>query len=397
MAGEQITIGVRGIPETKAKFDELSQQTGLNQREFLEMLINNYESNKARESMGQVKEIENLRHHLARIEETYISLVKAGQDRNEACAIKITGLEQEALQAKAAVMEAKGQADRDVQLARDQAEAARAEAALVRENAAREVQDIKEALAQAREAQEQSARLANLAEEASAAAKAKVAELEEKASLADQYKKELEGIKQINAGLVQQLEKTEEEMERQLERAKSDNEKALLVLRSELTEKLRAEYEERTRQAVFAVEAKAEERLLKVEQEADQAREKASIEIAKIREALDKERDARVQAEKFADKANEKAVKANASAEALQEKANLADRYLQERNDLEARLQQAVVDADKSLLAKEREYMKEISKLREDLAQAREEKAAVEVLLAQADNKQTDSKKTVKK
>lgn len=397
MAGDQITIGIRGTQETKTRYDELSQQAGLNQKEFLEMLIRDYESNKVRESMGQVKEIENLRHHLARIEETYISLVKAGQDRDEAYADKIVGLEQEALQAKAAALEAKEELQKVTRDAQTLVDTAKAEAALARETATKEVQEAKDALARSLDAQEKLAKLANLAEEAATTAKVRVAELEEKAGMVDQLKLTVDQIRAERDELNGQLEKAKGDYERQLERAKAEKENALLKLKNELTEQLRGKYEERNRQAIATVEKKAEERVGKVEAElstvqkkAEEKIQKAEEEIATIREkaekqlfetreALDRERQARLLIERDAEKASKASAEANSRAEGLLEKAKLADRYLQERNDLEARLQQALVDKDKSLLAQEREYMKEISKLREDLARAREEKATLEV------------------
>ncbi|TEB04772.1 hypothetical protein Psch_03534 [Pelotomaculum schinkii] len=402
MAGDQKTIGIRGTLETEAKYEELRQLSGLNKKEFLEMLLSNYESNKARESMGQVKELENLSHHLARIEETYVSLVKAGQDRDEAYADKIASLEQETLQSKAAALEAKEELQKVAKDAQVQVDAAKAEAALARETAAKEVQEAKEALSRSLDAQEKLAKLANLAEEAAATAKAKVSELEEKAGLVGQLEVTVEQLKAERDDLTGRLEKTKEDYERQLERAKAEKENSLLKLENEL----RNDYEERNRQAVAAVETKAEERVRRIEAEVSTVqkkaeeklqkaedeiaaiREKAEKQLSEIREALDRERQARLLAERNSEKASEAAAEANSVAEALQEKANLADRYLKDRNDLEARLQQALVDKDKSLLAQERESMNEISRLREELAQVREDKAALEVLMARAGGKQ---------
>lgn len=388
---EKVKLEVWGakVPvELKQKVADFVSDNFNNSADFLVAALNSLRVESAQDDQEVVKELSSLRHIQKQIEDIFVSIITLSKRQSEVSESRISALQSDLREAEAMAFEAREELKKVSKDALDQVEAIRAEAALARETVANEVQEMKEALVRAREAQEQSARLANLAEEAATATKARVEELEEKAALADQYKKELEDAKQVNSDLVRQVDKIKEEMDRKLERAESEREKALLSLRNELTEKLRAEYEDRSMTAIAAAEAKAEDRVMKAEKEAAQAHEKASLEIAKIREALDKERDARVKTEKLADKVSETAVDANTRAAVLQEKANLADLYLQERNDLETRLQQELVDREKSLLAKEREHMKEVSKLREDLAQIREEKAALEISLVRAGNKQ---------
>ena len=78
--------------------------------------------------------MESLRHHLAHVEEIYISLVKNGQDRQEADAAKLFRVEEEARNAKAAAPEA-------IKEVQAQADAAHADAALAREEVAKEIKD----------------------------------------------------------------------------------------------------------------------------------------------------------------------------------------------------------------------------------------------------------------
>ncbi|WP_006522756.1 hypothetical protein [Desulfoscipio gibsoniae] len=95
------TFSVRVDIETKDKLAELVEQSRLTAKEFLSRLVTTYETTLARESMAESKELENLRHHLARIEEIYISIVKGAQDRQEADAIRIKQALDDAQQAKA--------------------------------------------------------------------------------------------------------------------------------------------------------------------------------------------------------------------------------------------------------------------------------------------------------
>lgn len=117
----------------KTKFDTLAAGAGTTQKDFLGRLVAFYEAAQARESMPQRKEIEQLRHFLARVEEIYIALVKAGQDNNEAHAKRIAELENEIIHAKAAAQEATEKAEAITREARAAVEAAQAEAALARE------------------------------------------------------------------------------------------------------------------------------------------------------------------------------------------------------------------------------------------------------------------------
>ena len=80
-------------------------------KDFLAQMVTSYETNQTRESIGQVKELETLRHHLARVEEIYIGLVKIGQSPrvSGAQSAKLAALAEKAAAAaeeKAAALEA---------------------------------------------------------------------------------------------------------------------------------------------------------------------------------------------------------------------------------------------------------------------------------------------------
>ena len=120
-------------------------------------MVTGYETNQVREIMGEVKELESLRHHLARVEEIYIGLVKNGQDYQGKASEKLFKAEDEARNAKAAAHEAQKTAAEAIKEAQ-----AQADAALARETAAKEVQEMREVLARSQNSQEQSSKLATL-------------------------------------------------------------------------------------------------------------------------------------------------------------------------------------------------------------------------------------------
>lgn len=199
--------------DTKDRLRALAAGSGLTDKDFLVRMTDVYEASQARESMSieQAKDLRDLQHHLDRILEVYIHLTKTGQDRENAAATRVKELEDEIQATKAAVVDAG-----------TQVQAAKMEAAQVREAAEKDVRDIRDVLAQAREAQQQSAKLAVLAEEAAASAKARCAELEDLANQADEYRRDGERAREETA-------KAKEAMLRANELAGIEREKAVLV------------------------------------------------------------------------------------------------------------------------------------------------------------------------
>ena len=133
MTKEQMTIGIRGTGETKERLDRLTRQQGISQKELLERLIDSYEVSQTRESLTQIKELEQLKHHLARVEEIYVGIVKATQDRQEDDAGKISAAEQRALQAKVAAQQAREDAAAAIEQAKEETDRLVAETTLERE------------------------------------------------------------------------------------------------------------------------------------------------------------------------------------------------------------------------------------------------------------------------
>jgi|GEM_PF-2816670 len=207
------TFSVRVDNETKDKLAELAEQSGLTAKDFLIRLVTTYESSQVRESMAESKELESLRHHLARVEEIYISLVKGAQDRQEFDAAKITQALEEAQQAKAQALDAQAQAEKVSREAGERINTAEAEAALAWENAHKEIQVMRETLARVEDAREQSSRLAALAEKAAADAEAKVESLKELAEESEAIRQELGKVKQEREQLERDLNKAQQELQ----------------------------------------------------------------------------------------------------------------------------------------------------------------------------------------
>lgn len=213
---EQKTIGIRGTEDTKTEIEQLAADIKISQKELLEKMIATFKRSLVRESLeslGKVKELDLLKHYLTRIEETYVGLTKANLDLDAASSEKINRLEFDLAQAKAQVLDAQEKLNKANQDTKEQVDAVRAEAALTRENADKEIGRIKESLVSTKEAQEQASRLASLAEKAAAGAEEKAAMLEEMASLSEKYKGEaqraVEELKALQHKLDLLTERTE--------------------------------------------------------------------------------------------------------------------------------------------------------------------------------------------
>jgi len=173
------TVFSTKVDETvKARFEGMAQAAGTTQKEFFSRLVAAHEAAQMRESTDNVKEMEQLRYHLARVEEIYLSLVRAARDQEEADADRVSRAEEEVKRAKVSALDSKEQADKAVREAGEELEAVRVEAALIREKSEKEVREMREALDRALESREQAAKLAALAEEAAAMAKTKATEME---------------------------------------------------------------------------------------------------------------------------------------------------------------------------------------------------------------------------
>lgn len=234
-----VTYSVKLDASTKDRLGDLVEQSGMTAKDFLAQLVAKYETNQVRESMNELKELENLRHHLARVEEIYISIVKDAQDRQEADAARISQGLDEAQRAKAQALDTQAQLERIATEAEERVNAARATAAQVQKNAETEIAAMSETLARSEDAREQSSRLAALAEKAAAEAEIKAEGLQEQAEQSETYRQELEQVKREHRQLQEAVamrdaaaksdkEECDKRLQQALERAELEKEKAVL-------------------------------------------------------------------------------------------------------------------------------------------------------------------------
>lgn len=266
------TFSSRISAETKDKLEGLIKDSGISNKEFMDRLVANYETNLSRESMAHVKELESLRHHLARVEEIYISIVKSAKDRQEADNKRITEAEEAAQHSKAQVLDIQTQATQDIENAEEQIKTAEAEATLIRETAQKETQSMREALNRAEESREQSARLAALAEKTATEAESKANKLQEQAEQSVQYRQELEQIRRERDQLESDLAKAKEELQEEIN------------LRDATAKSVREEFEGKLKQALERAEFEKNKAVLEVQRKALEEMRELQDGLAKCRE-----------------------------------------------------------------------------------------------------------------
>ncbi|MHB1421332.1 MAG: hypothetical protein ACYCX4_17420 [Bacillota bacterium] len=223
-----VTLGIRSTTKIKDKFDDLAQEAAAdNNSDFLETLMEVYQKSQQRESLSHVKELEDLRHHIERIEEIFISNVKAAKDRQEKYDQIISQAQEESRAAKASAHEAadlakiqRQEANEEIKVSREQAETAWLE------------------LSKARERADSFERLANLAEAAAASADKRAADLECLASQTVELGKEIEMLTREREELTRGLSLAKEDMERmRVELQKSQEGHAGVIARLKETAK----------------------------------------------------------------------------------------------------------------------------------------------------------------
>lgn len=270
-------FSVRLDDDTREKLDELINNSGLKNKEFVTRMIEVYEANLRRESLFQVKELPTLGHHLSRVEEIFTAYVKEADDRKAYYESKINELTESLNKAKAELLDKNRLLEEIETETTEKINAAQAEAALARENADKELQSMRDALRRAEESREQSARLATLAEKSASEAEARANALKEKANQAESYKAELEKSREEIARISQELQRAQEA----LERVKEDHINEI--------ERLKERAEVERDRAVIETQRKDMAEIRNLQNELAKVREDKTIleiELARIKQAV---------------------------------------------------------------------------------------------------------------
>ena len=208
-----ITYSTKIEEETKDRMTALIEQSGMTAKDFMSRLVTTYEMTQARDS---VKEIDNLRHHLTRVEEIYVSIFKAGQDRATADAASIAEAMEEARNAKAAAHTAQEEAKRIVEETQRQAQETVTDVNSRMEASGAELEELRLALQKANEDREQALKLAALSEKVATDAQAEVMDLRGAADELAACKKDFDRVLKDNSDMQHEIENLRAEIKKAL-------------------------------------------------------------------------------------------------------------------------------------------------------------------------------------
>lgn len=194
---------------------------GLTQKEALELLLSLYRTKQEEEQGTAIPNLENLHYHFTRIEGIYTEFVRSARDRNDQDATEITKLRLALQESQLKQLELTTALDQAQKSASSEIESYRAEVALAKEDAAKEIAHIQSLLEEAQSCREQSAQLVQLAQHAADEAVRRAEQYEELASKAEAFQKERDES-------VSQMGELQRELERTRERAAIDQERAVL-------------------------------------------------------------------------------------------------------------------------------------------------------------------------
>ena len=211
---------------------------------FLAAMLANYEAAQSRESLSDIRELNQLKNHLARIEEIYIGLAKSRKDAEENHDHNIADLKEQLRVIKAKLVDTQTTAKAEVEAITKQMKELTEKSAQENKKNMLELADLKEQKEMAEEGQRQAAKIASLTEQTLGQAQEQIAELKENAAFnsqraeqaineLDQKNIELNTAVQELAALKNQLEKERENFKLSLEgqqhRSELDKQKAILL------------------------------------------------------------------------------------------------------------------------------------------------------------------------
>ncbi len=161
--------------------------------------------------------------------EIYLSSLKASRDRDQSNALKIEEMEAFLATVKAEANDVRTEAKQIIEETMEQVNAAQAEAALDRENAAKEISQMHDLIEREQKGHQEALRLAALAEEAAAAAKEKASRFEVQAIEAAELRQKLDELNLSKEHLSREIARLKTEVERAAERFEVEKERVALA------------------------------------------------------------------------------------------------------------------------------------------------------------------------
>ena len=219
---------------------------------FLAAMLMNYEATQSRESLSDVREINQVRNHLARIEEIYIGLAKSRKDAEESQDHIVSELKEQLIAVKAELVDTQAIAKAEVLAVAKQLKELQEQTTKQREEHRLELVDLKEQKSVAEERQQQALKITKLTEQSLSQFQEQTIELQAKAALGqqvaeqavDELDKKTEEVNVFHEEIIvlkAQLEAEKDTFTRTLEEqqhhSEIDKQKALLLMQQTTLEK----------------------------------------------------------------------------------------------------------------------------------------------------------------
>jgi len=153
---------------------------------FLSAMLSNYEATQSRESLSDVRELNQLKNHLARIEEIYISLAKSRKDSEENNEQTISKLKEQLKSMKASLVDVQASAKKEGEALRKELNDYKEEMSKEREKFLSELSTAKEQKEIAEEGQRQAQKIATMTEQVLEQTNQQLTECKDQASLDSQ-------------------------------------------------------------------------------------------------------------------------------------------------------------------------------------------------------------------
>lgn len=253
--GEIVNYSAKMDAEHRDHLQQLISESGKTAGEFISSMMACYEANQNRETLTEVRELNQLKNHLARIEEIYIGMAKSRKDEEESHRQTTGSLLEQLKEMKAALVDAQENAKEEIQTMTNYVNNLQEQTRADREEVQKELEELTAAKERAEEGQRAAQKVADMTEQVLQQLQAQVADLKEKAaashSIAENATADLAGCKeQLTAALADvatfkmQLENERTAAERTIsdlkQQAELDRERAVLAAQREAMEERKA-------------------------------------------------------------------------------------------------------------------------------------------------------------
>lgn len=177
---EIVTYSVKIDAEQRDLLQKKISESNMTAGSFLGAILTNYEATQNRESLSDIRELNQLQSHLARIEEIYISLAKSRKDAEESQDHIVSELKEQVQAGKANLLDSQTLAKAEGEAMAKQLKDLEKQTIKQREEYLSQLTDLKEQKMAAEEGQKQTQKMANLMEQSLSQLQEQVATLKEK-------------------------------------------------------------------------------------------------------------------------------------------------------------------------------------------------------------------------